>query len=70
VKSATPSPCIDICRFDGASGWCVGCGRTLEEARRWRKLTPFVKKRALDELPRRLRRLRKANSGDPGKPAP
>ena len=25
------TPCIDVCEMDGASGLCVGCGRTLDE---------------------------------------
>jgi predicted Fe-S protein YdhL (DUF1289 family) len=36
---AAESPCIDICRFDGRTGYCLGCFRTLEEARTWRKRT-------------------------------
>ena len=35
------SPCIDVCKFDGKTGWCIGCGRTLEEARQWRSMPPF-----------------------------
>jgi predicted Fe-S protein YdhL (DUF1289 family) len=29
------SPCTNICRIDDATGWCVGCGRTLDEIARW-----------------------------------
>ena len=28
------SPCIDICKFMGKNGWCLGCGRTKIEARK------------------------------------
>ena len=31
----TPSPCINICRMDEASGWCEGCLRTLDEIACW-----------------------------------
>jgi predicted Fe-S protein YdhL (DUF1289 family) len=31
------SPCIDICRYDEASGWCLGCGMTRPERKRWKK---------------------------------
>ncbi len=31
------SPCISICRFDGRTGWCVACARTLPECREWKK---------------------------------
>ncbi len=29
------SPCNSICRIDPASGWCVGCQRTIDEIARW-----------------------------------
>ncbi|WP_124093468.1 DUF1289 domain-containing protein [Burkholderia gladioli] len=32
------SPCTAICRIEPATGWCVGCGRTLEEIAAWRDL--------------------------------
>ena len=35
------SPCIDICKFTGPNGWCLGCARTRDEARKWRKLKPY-----------------------------
>ena len=28
-----PSPCINICTLDAASGLCLGCARTLQEIR-------------------------------------
>jgi hypothetical protein len=31
------SPCVNVCRFAGRTGWCVGCGRTLAECREWKK---------------------------------
>ena len=30
------SPCIKVCRL--ADGVCVGCGRTLDEIRRWSRM--------------------------------
>ncbi len=47
------TPCIDICVFDTATGWCVGCGRTRPEVAQWRKLTPFRRKAIERDLPRR-----------------
>jgi len=32
------SPCIDICEFSGPKGWCIGCGRTRGECRKWKTL--------------------------------
>ncbi|SOB88160.1 hypothetical protein SAMN06297144_3305 [Sphingomonas guangdongensis] len=29
------SPCVNVCRLDPATGWCVGCGRTGDEIARW-----------------------------------
>ena len=29
------SPCIDLCLYDYDSGFCMGCGRTLEEISAW-----------------------------------
>lgn len=30
-----PSPCINICRMDEASGLCLGCFRNLDEIAGW-----------------------------------
>ncbi|WP_354404479.1 DUF1289 domain-containing protein [Methylobacterium radiotolerans] len=32
-------PCIGVCQWDGRTGWCLGCGRTVPEIRAWRKMT-------------------------------
>ena len=29
------SPCTGLCTIDSATGWCLGCGRTLDEIARW-----------------------------------
>lgn len=60
------SPCIDVCVFDGPTGWCVGCGRTLPECRGWKKAQPFARKRIAVDLPRRLARI----TPPPAKDAP
>jgi predicted Fe-S protein YdhL (DUF1289 family) len=31
------SPCIDVCRYDDATGWCFGCGMTKPEKKHWKK---------------------------------
>ena len=38
------NPCINICRFIGIKGWCIGCGRTKEESQKWKNLKPFIQK--------------------------
>lgn len=52
------NPCISVCEFDGRTGWCLGCGRTILEIREWRKLTPYRRTALLRELPRRVKQLR------------
>jgi predicted Fe-S protein YdhL (DUF1289 family) len=32
---AVPSPCIDVCRMNPATGWCDGCLRTIDEITGW-----------------------------------
>jgi predicted Fe-S protein YdhL (DUF1289 family) len=34
------SPCIDVCRYDEATGWCLGCGMSKPEKKRWKKEKP------------------------------
>ncbi len=48
------SPCIDICKFSGAKGWCLGCGRTKEECRQWKSLKPFDRKKLEKNLKKRM----------------
>jgi uncharacterized protein len=62
MTRSVPSPCIDVCRFDPQTDWCLGCGRTLDEARQWRRLPPFHRHRIERELPRRLRSLPRPDS--------
>ena len=33
-----PSPCINLCRMDPASGLCRGCFRTLDEISAWARI--------------------------------
>lgn len=49
----TASPCISVCRMDYATGWCIGCSRTLEEIASWRDLDETAKARVLTALPMR-----------------
>jgi predicted Fe-S protein YdhL (DUF1289 family) len=36
--SIVPSPCINVCRIDPASGVCAGCRRSLDEIAAWSRL--------------------------------
>jgi predicted Fe-S protein YdhL (DUF1289 family) len=51
------SPCVGTCRLDSATGWCVGCGRDIDELTRWRELDAARRAAVWAELPKRLRRL-------------
>ena len=50
------SPCISVCRMDDATGWCIGCSRTLEEIATWRELDETAKARVLIALSLRRER--------------
>ena len=52
-----PSPCVNICRIDRASGWCEGCGRTLAEIARWGEADAEDRDAVMAELPARMARL-------------
>ena len=74
----TNDPCISVCQFDGRTGWCLGCGRTIPEIREWRKLTPYRRTALARELPRRVQQVQKeglrtptaiGRSGRQGRPA-
>jgi uncharacterized protein len=48
-----PSPCINICRMDAATGWCEGCQRTLQEIAAWGGLNEADKRAVWQALPAR-----------------
>jgi uncharacterized protein len=35
ANTGVPSPCINVCRMDAASGLCQGCFRTIDEIAGW-----------------------------------
>jgi predicted Fe-S protein YdhL (DUF1289 family) len=53
------SPCIDICKFDGKTGLCVGCLRTRDECKEWKKMKNKHRQKIVDE-----RALRSSKFGD------
>ncbi|MDH5338586.1 MAG: DUF1289 domain-containing protein, partial [Rubrivivax sp.] len=38
VTGPVPSPCINVCQMDEATGWCRGCLRTIDEIALWGSL--------------------------------
>ena len=51
--AGVPSPCIDVCRIDPATGWCAGCRRSLDEIAAWGTMTDAARRELLQELARR-----------------
>lgn len=48
-----PSPCINICTMDAATGWCTGCFRSMDEIVTWGAAPNAVKRAVLAALPQR-----------------
>ena len=36
--STVPSPCVNICRMEAATGLCTGCWRTIDEIAAWSRM--------------------------------
>ncbi len=51
------SPCIDICRYDETTGWCLGCGMTRKDKKAWKKEKP-ARPAILEALPTRIAALK------------
>jgi hypothetical protein len=47
------TPCVKICTLDARQGFCLGCGRTIDEIARWASMTAAERGRIMDELPGR-----------------
>jgi hypothetical protein len=54
---AIQSPCVDICRIDGKSAFCVGCLRTREEIREWKGMTDHRRHQVIHDRARRAAKL-------------
>jgi len=50
------SPCIGVCVIDPASGFCLGCARTIPEIAGWLDFSAEEKRRILAVLAERQRR--------------
>jgi predicted Fe-S protein YdhL (DUF1289 family) len=51
------SPCVNICMMDDASGWCLGCGRTIDEIAGWSSGSAAWRDAVIATLPDRMARL-------------
>jgi predicted Fe-S protein YdhL (DUF1289 family) len=52
-----PSPCNGLCRLDQATGWCLGCARTMDEISAWPRVGDPERAVMLARLPERLQQL-------------
>jgi predicted Fe-S protein YdhL (DUF1289 family) len=57
-SEATPprpivTPCVKVCAVDGASGYCLGCRRTLPEIAGWARLSDEERAAVMAALPDR-----------------
>ena len=57
AATAVPSPCINLCRIDEATGWCEGCLRSLAEIAAWSQLDDAGKRALWTCLPARREQL-------------
>lgn len=48
--SPVASPCIGVCRIDPATGWCVGCLRSLDEIAAWGVEDDAARRQVLDRI--------------------
>jgi len=55
--AGVPSPCIDICRIDDATGWCDGCLRTVDEIAGWSSFDDDAKRAIWQALDARHQQL-------------
>ncbi len=53
LAEGPPSPCISVCQIEEATGWCLGCRRSIDEIRDWMIMSPEERQRVLDALPAR-----------------
>jgi hypothetical protein len=44
LEAPVPSPCVNVCRMDAASGLCEGCLRTIDEIAAWGQLDDDAKR--------------------------
>lgn len=53
------NPCISLCKFDKKTGYCLGCTRTREECKDWKKMKERKRVDILDDRKRRQAKLDK-----------
>ncbi|QRX81662.1 DUF1289 domain-containing protein [Glaciimonas sp. PAMC28666] len=51
------SPCIEVCKFDGKSGFCMACLRTRVECKEWKKMKDNRRHQIINDRQRRATKL-------------
>ena len=57
------SPCTGVCKMDAATGWCLGCARTIDEIASWSRLDDAARRAVWLRLPPRQQQLQAALAG-------
>jgi uncharacterized protein len=58
MSTPVPSPCTNVCRIDPRTGWCEGCGRTLDEIAAWSTMSDADKRAVWAQLTQRRQQQR------------
>ena len=53
LQTPVPSPCINVCEMDKATGLCRGCMRTIDEIVAWGSASEDDKRAVWAEIRRR-----------------
>ncbi len=53
TPAPVPSPCVNVCRMNEASGLCEGCLRTIDEIACWSLLDDVEKRAVWQQLEQR-----------------
>jgi len=53
MTSPIPSPCVNICLVHPATGFCIGCQRSVDEIAGWAAYSDSERARILAKLPSR-----------------
>lgn len=51
------TPCIKVCVMDEATGFCLGCGRKIEEIGGWSQMSDSQRIHIMEQLPDRIHAL-------------
>lgn len=60
MTDSPKSPCRRVCAVSARAGFCVGCGRKMNEIGGWSRFTDDEKRAVLAELPARMESLKNA----------